>query len=543
MNRPLAILAGLGGPVRHRSRRSRGFMLPPALLAWLVVLIGALAAFASPLTAYSSTGKRMVPMRATAKQAEFINSDVKQVVFCAGIGSGKTFCGSRFAYRMVCQYPKTLGLITANTYKQLAQSTIAEFKKFLDTEGVPYVFGREPKWYRSRLKGTNAHSNVFSFPNGAQIVCRSLQNFEDVRGAEYGWWWGDETRDTAREAYDVVIGRLREINGPGYTRLTTTPNGYDWLYEVFFEEPAADPSLRTQRKLIRAATMENRRNLPPGYIELLKRSYDPILAKQEIYGKFVPIGVGTVYSCFQADANARADVCDYRPWDSLLLGCDFNANFCVWVICQEREVVQPDGTARECIVCIDEIVKEYTTPGLAMTESMAREFIKRYGGHRGRIEIFGDYYGHSGSATTTRTDWGIVLDVIYEQWDPEEDRRVGFHVPKLPEEKSEAHKGGNPAVIDRVNAVNARWRNSKQQISAYVHPQKCKTLVKDCQRVTWKESTKKREIDKQKDLKLTHASDAYGYVVYGTMRARPGQWSVGGVGAGKREDLMEGYSS
>lgn len=49
----------------------------------------------------------------------------------------------------------------------------------------------------------------------------------------------------------------------------------------------------------------------------------------------------------------------------------------------------------------------------------------------------------------------------------------------------------------------------------YVNP-RAKWVVRDLERVTWKESgARKREINKTKDPKLTHATDALGYVVVG----------------------------
>ena len=66
------------------------------------------------------------------------------------------------------------------------------------------------------------------------MVCRSLDNYDDIRGLEIGWAWIDETRDTKREAFDVVLGRLRHQHSDRYdVRITTTPKGFNWLHDVF----------------------------------------------------------------------------------------------------------------------------------------------------------------------------------------------------------------------------------------------------------------------------------------------------------------------
>lgn len=61
----------------------------------------------------------------------------------------------------------------------------------------------------------------------------------------------------------------------------------------------------------------------------------------------------------------------------------------------------------------------------------------------------------------------------------------------------------NPAVKDRVNAVNRRIREGRCTIS------NCPKLIRDMERVVWKNG----EIDKTSDPSLSHPSDAAGYAI------------------------------
>jgi hypothetical protein len=67
----------------------------------------------------------------------------------------------------------------------------------------------------------------------------------------------------------------------------------------------------------------------------------------------------------------------------------------------------------------------------------------------------------------------------------------------------------NPPVTDRVNAVNARLMSASGKSNCFIHP-RCKELVSDLARVSWKPGT--RDIDKR-DKNRTHASDAAGYFI------------------------------
>jgi hypothetical protein len=72
-------------------------------------------------------------------------------------------------------------------------------------------------------------------------------------------------------------------------------------------------------------------------------------------------------------------------------------------------------------------------------------------------------------------------------------------------------------VRDRVNVVNGKMRSAGGDVQLYVN-QNCKELVKDFEQVTFKpEST---IIDKEKDSKRTHLSDALGYLVWEQCRPR-----------------------
>jgi hypothetical protein len=69
----------------------------------------------------------------------------------------------------------------------------------------------------------------------------------------------------------------------------------------------------------------------------------------------------------------------------------------------------------------------------------------------------------------------------------------------------------NPPVRDRVSLLNARLRNTRDEAQLFVDP-KCRELIDDFEQVSYQEDS--TQVDKSKDRKRTHLSDALGYLIW-----------------------------
>ena len=76
----------------------------------------------------------------------------------------------------------------------------------------------------------------------------------------------------------------------------------------------------------------------------------------------------------------------------------------------------------------------------------------------------------------------------------------------------------NPLVSERVNLVNAKLRNAEGQVALVMDP-RCRELIKDFEQVAYKAGS--GVVDKDRDPKRTHLSDALGYLIWQEMRPRP----------------------
>lgn len=164
----------------------------------------------------------------------------------------------------------------------------------------------------------------------------------------------------------------------------------------------------------------------------------------------------------------------------LALCCDFNVDPMVWLVGQHLR-----GEVR--------FVDEIAIPGGATTEAAVREFLRRYPEWISGVVIYGDASGSARKTSASQTDYTIIRDALT--------KRFPSYRSTVP--------GANPPVSDRVNAVNGRLRAANGETHLVIHA-RCKELIADLARVSWKPGT--RDIDKS-DRKRTHASDAAGYFV------------------------------
>lgn len=122
-------------------------------------------------------------------------------------------------------FPKIRGLIGANTYMQLTQSTLVATKRVwksyfglteYDDKGNPsgdYVVHKQPPFHFKKFENFDNYRSIISFKNGAVVFMASLENYEAHDGKEIGWAELDETKDTKEEALKAVI--LARLSQPG----------------------------------------------------------------------------------------------------------------------------------------------------------------------------------------------------------------------------------------------------------------------------------------------------------------------------------------
>lgn len=382
----------------------------------------------------------------------------------AGIRGGKTVGGARQAVKEAWN-AKGKGVygIIAPTFNMLDRTTWMEFKE----AALPLI----------------AHEvdskKIIILKNGRHVHGFSAEMPNRIRNATFVGFWGDEAREwkAFRMIWKVLLGRVLSTNGKGI--ITSSPNSYDEMHEIFIAEK------RKGYGVISFPTYENT-YLDKDSIDDLVSNYDPKFAEQEIQGKFV-IFQGQVYYTFARKENAgdlAFKVAQYNPNMPIDLCCDFNVDPMAWVMSQTY--VRPDNLKE--IRVFDEIFLQNSN-----TEECCREFAARYPLHRAGINLYGDATGQARHTSSNRSNWQIIKDLLGHY-------NLTVRVPSK-----------NPAERDRINAVNSMICDSKGRRKVLVNPKKCPKLIRDLEQVPYKPGT--TQIDKGKDLSMTHPSDSLGYMI------------------------------
>ena len=368
-------------------------------------------------------------------QSRFLAMPHKFRAYVAGYGSGKTWVGCDSLMIHSLKYPKVNAGYFAPTYPQIRDIF------YPTVEEVAFDCGLNVK-----INQSNKEVHVYRGRQSLNtVICRSMDNPSSIVGFKIGHALCDVIdtmkRDKARAAWRKVIARMR-YNKPGLRNgidVTTTPEGFQFVYEQFVKAVRDKPELAQLYGLIQASTYDNAANLPGDYIQSLKASYPPQLIEAYLNGQFVNLNSGTVYSNFDRTLNHTAAV--MAPGEALHIGMDFNVLKMAAVVYVIRH-----GNP----LAVDELADVRDTPAMA-------DLIKqRYADQGHPITIYPDASGQNRSSKS----WAQSDITILKQ--------AGFAIRV---------DASNPSVKDRVNATNAMLLNGDGQRRLKVNTHRCPKLT------------------------------------------------------------------
>lgn len=378
--------------------------------------------------------------------------------------------------------PGRMGLIGAPTFPMLRDVTQRTFFEVLELEEIDYTF-------RSTDRILTLHHNA------SQVIFRSLEDYERLRGTNLAWFGIDELTYCKAEAWSRLEARLRD---PKALRLcgfgVWTPKGFDWVYERFIANP------KPGNTAYLGSPRENY-HLRGDFYDSLAQSYDEKFYAQEVLGEYLNVFSGQCYGSFSRQHNIRPGI--YTGSGDIWLCCDFNVNPMCWAIVHVQEttdrMMAMAGRRSHEVQVLDEIC--LPNSDISQAARVAREKLARLSrGQQLTVYVSGDAAGNSRTHAGA-TDWQLV----FREFANDHAFKLVNRVPSV-----------DPLVKDRVNSVNAMLGNSIGSRRLFVDPG-CLELIKDFEQVSWKTDMSggvTREIDKSKDPKRTHVSDAVGYLIH-----------------------------
>ncbi len=395
-------------------------------------------------------------------QQLFHKSEARFKGFSGPIGSGKSQALCHEAIRLAHINAGRTGLIGAPTYPMLRDATQSALFEILEVNRIPFLLNK-------------SENTVVLKETRSQILFRSMDEYERLRGTNIAWFGLDELTYTHEEAWLRLEGRLRDAKARRLCGFAVwTPKGYDWVYRRFIDGAGS------RYEVIRARAFENRHILQtiPDYYDRLRQSYDEKFYLQEVMGEYLNSGGKRVYSAFEYLEHIRP--LEIEPFFPICWAMDFNVDpMCSVVVQMDRDVVR----------VVDEIVLSR-----ASTQDACDEFSKRYGGQNAGYVVYGDASGQAQS-----TKGGSDYEIVKAHFRARKEK-IRYEIPKA-----------NPLVKQRICAVNAKLEAADGERRLVIDP-KCKELIKDLEQVSYKGDSG-MEIDKNRDRNRTHASDALGYLI------------------------------
>lgn len=400
---------------------------------------------------------RTLKLQMTEPQLEFYELKDKYPAFIGGFGTGKTETLANCAVRDALESSSALIALYEPTYDLVRLILAPRMEEKLSDMGIRYKY--------------NKQENIIHTSSGqcGDFVLRTLENPARIVGYQSYRAHVDEIdtlkKDQARLAWQKIIARNRQQpeGADPLNRVSayTTPEGFRFVFDTWGRNPK--PGYR----MVQAATYTNP-FLPEDYVDSLRDSYPPALIAAYIEGKFTNLNSGSVYPDFCRKLNHTDEV--ERDREPLLIGMDFNRLKMSGVV-----YVQRDGRP----VAVAEITDGRDTPYMA-------ELIKAQYKDKGHpIQIFPDASGqNSSSKNASESDLSIL-------------RSAGFSIRV---------NSTNPAIADRVNAVNALIMNGKGERRLKVNTNRCPHLT---------DGLEQQSYDKNgmpdKSSGVDHLNDAAGY--------------------------------
>lgn len=232
------------------------------------------------------------------EQRGFVTGEESFSAYIGGVGAGKTFGNLlRIILHLTQPQPegvleKARGVMGAESFPVLDDVVMPQWEKIQAqiADRAPNSPMREVEYIRSKKRAI--------LKNGARLDFRSVENPNKLRGRELAVFGIDEGRNVPKLAWDRLFDRLRQ---PGFKRagfVTSTPNGFDWMWSLFHEDSpdrGFDPYTQEPFVWYNAPTSANAHNLDEQYMASLKANYHGLTLEQEFYGRFVGVPEGAVY--------------------------------------------------------------------------------------------------------------------------------------------------------------------------------------------------------------------------------------------------------
>ncbi len=298
----------------------------------------------------------------TKGQAEFITSEAKYPLFCAGYAAGKSHTMGLSAVLDSMHSSSAIIGVYEPFHDLIRQIAWPNVQKWLVEFGIAFTLNKQDNAIYTSTSGVG------------DFYFKSMDNVEALVGYETYTSHIDEldtmSMDNAEKAFFKIMGRNRQVlddipvehkvwvektqryEAKNRISVYTTPEGFKFCYKMW-DVNSENVRLNPEFKIYKGRTQDNS-TLNEDYIQGLKSTYPAAQLKAYMEGEFVNMETGAVYYNFDRCTSSSTRAVELN--DILHVGVDFNVG-------QTCGIVFVDDIDRSSVV--DEFIKQLDAPALA----------------------------------------------------------------------------------------------------------------------------------------------------------------------------------
>jgi len=420
------------------------------------------------------------------KQADFIFSKDRMLLFLAGVRSGKTYAGVIKGILISLQHPNITGAVIAPTYPMVRNVVVRLYLQLLNNWRIPHKY--------------NKNEHILTFYNGSQIFFLTAKIPEHLQGMTLDWVHLDEAALMTENIFRIAKDRILkpQVLDKGIIFLTTTPWGLNWVYHAVLDKIFS---------MIHCKTVENP-FIDREEVEHAKKIF-PEKYFRQMYEASFETHLGLVYNDFDLKENV-IDKIDYNPDYETYVGIDFGWNEPTAVLWMQYDKVTGNW------YIIQEFVSSYVRPETLAKILKGEEVQTSKGKFKAKVGMDKVIYyltGHEVGQRRQEADGRSMLVSLTQYGIPRHKIRYSKH-----------------NMVESIMSVRGKIKSADGTRHLFVDSS-CKTYIND--KMNWGYPTKEGDyIGDYPDMspanhKYSHTNDAERYVINFRTPLKARGWSIG----------------
>jgi len=392
---------------------------------------------------------------------ELNNSKFNVIALTGGRGSMKT--GHALRGVLLCStQAKKKTCFFRETKETLSDSLKAELDGIIETEFPNRGFSSTNDAIR------HINGSYMFFKGLKEINTAAIENLKGI-ATTTDFFIIDEAQSVSQAVWDVLIPTLRKAGCVLLVIYNRIDDSLPVEDSLFLDYEAMKAPEGTYFIEVNYPEIQHLGLLSSQFIQRaeLLRQHKPDKYERDYLNKPKGGNLNTVVKYFNKTKHIKA--VNYYPSEPLHISCDFNVDPMCWVLAHTNASMTGDiRNPATKIYFIDEIVVENTN-----VRDTAREFLERYGFHKGEIIINGDASGDNRDAGSDKTKFVQLRNILFD---------YGYTNIRVD------IKEGNPRKVARFDAFNNKMLTDAGEIQVYTSP-KCKWLIYNYQKLCFKPGT------------------------------------------------------